>query len=143
MANKQEKESPRCLEYARQHTVMLLLLLLFFGVLIVPRFYEQMKHFKTKKTDGIVKTIYYSQYTPIISFVEITYTIDNKEYSVKELINQHIKVGDHVEIFVGKDKTDIQYHKPSVIIPSILLATYFLILFLCVYKVYCFFMKKK
>ena len=57
MTNSQEKETSRCLEYAQQHTIMLLLLLLFFGVLIVPRFYKQIAQSRLKKTVGVVKTI--------------------------------------------------------------------------------------
>lgn len=143
MATTKQRDSPHCLEYAQQHTIMLLLLLLFFGVLIVPRFYEQIKQSQYIQTDGMVKTIYFSQYAPETSFVEITYTIKNKEYSAKELINQHIKVGDHVEIFVGKDHKSIQFHKPSIVISSVLLTTYLIILVLCLYKIYSFFMTKK
>lgn len=143
MANTQEKESSRCLEYAQQHTIMLLLLLLFFGVLIVPRFYGQIQQSRHKKTDGVVKTIYYSQYSPAISFVEIVYTLDKKEYNVKELLNQPMKVGDHVEIYVSKNHKEIQFEKPAVVIPSLLLTIYFVILFICLYKVFWFFMNKK
>lgn len=143
MANK-EKADTRCLEYARQHTVMLLLLILFFGVLVVPRFYEQVSQAQYNKVDGIVKTIYFSQFTPVLSFVEITYTVNNKEYNVRELVHQHLKVGDHVEIFVGKNnKQSIKFQKPSMVVSSILLASYFLILLLCIYKVYYFFMNTK
>ena len=143
MATTKQRQNPQCLEYAQQHTIMLLLLLLFFGVLIVPRFYEQVKQSQYTKTDGLIKTIYFSQYTPESSFVEITYTINNKEYSAKELLNQHIKVGDHIEIYVGKDKKSIQFHRPSIIVSSLLLTTYFAILVFCFYKIYNFFMTKK
>lgn len=143
MTNSQEKETSRCLEYAQQHTIMLLLLLLFFGVLIVPRFYKQIAQSRLKKTDGVVKTIYFSQMTPVLSFVEITYNIDKKEYSIKEPLNQHVKVGDHVEIYVSKDKKEIQFEKPPMVIPSLLLAAYVIILLLCLYKVFGFYMNKK
>jgi len=143
MTNTQEKENSRCLEYAQQHTLMLSLLLLFFGVLIVPRFYGQVQQSRHKKMDGVVKTIYFSQMSPTLSFVEITYTADKKEYSVKELLNQHVKVGDHVEIYVSNDKKEIQFQNPPMVIPSILLAAYFVILSICLYKVFLFFMNKK
>lgn len=142
-SKKEEKADPRCLEYAQQHTIMLLLLLLFFGVLIVPRFYEQVLQSQYDKSEGVVKTIYFSQYTPIVSFVEITYKVNEKEYSVKELLNQHVQVGDHLEIYVGKDKKAIQFNKPSMAIPASLLIAYFIILFLCLHKIYWFFMSKK
>lgn len=143
MTNSQEKESPRCLEYAQQHTLMLLLLLLFFGVLIVPRFYKQIVQSRHKKTNGVIKTIYFSQMTPMLSFVEITYNVDKKEYSIKELLHQHVKVGDHVEIYVSKDKKEIQFEKPPMVIPSLLLAAYVVILLFCFYKVFSFFFNKK
>ena len=143
MTTSQEKENHRCLEYAQQHTLMLLLLLLFFGVLIVPRFYKQIVQSRHKKTNGVVKTIYFSQLTPTVSFVEITYNIDKKEYSIKELLHQHVKVGDHVEIYVSEDKKEIQFEKPPMVIPSLLLAAYVIILLLCLYKVFSFFFNKK
>lgn len=143
MTTSQEKENPRCLEYAQQHTLMLLLLLLFFGVLIVPRFYGQILQSRHKKTDGVVKTIYFSQLTPSLSFAEIVYTVNKKEYSVKELLNQPVKVGDHVEIYVSKDKKEIHFEKPPVVVPSLLLAAYAVILLLCLYKVFSFFFHKK
>jgi hypothetical protein len=142
-SKKEEKVNPRCLEYAQQHTIMLLLLLLFFGVLIVPRFYEQVLQSQYNKNEGVVKTIYFSQYTPVVSFVEIVYNVDEKEYSVKELLNQHVQVGDHLEIYVGKDKKSIQFQKPSMAVPASLLVVYFIILVLCLYKIYCFFSNKK
>ena len=143
MTTSQEKENPRCLEYAQQHTLMLLLLLLFFGVLIVPRFYKQIMQSRLMKTDGVVKTIYFSQMTPVLSFVEITYNVDKKEYSIKDLLNQHVKVGDHMEIYVSNDKKEIQFEKPPMIIPSLLLVAYVVILLLCLYKVFGFYMNKK
>lgn len=144
MANASEKQQQsHCLEYAQQHTIMLLLLLLFFGVLIVPRFYEQIQYARHKKLDGMIKTIYYSQLTPTMSFVEIVYTVDKKEFSVKELLNQHVKVGDHVELYVSNDKKKVQFQKPSVVFPSIILGAYFLILLICLYKVFSLFFNKK
>jgi len=142
-SKKEEKVNPRCLEYAQQHTIMLLLLLLFFGVLIVPRFYEQVLQSQYDKNEGVIKTIYFSQYTPVVSFVEIVYKVDEKEYSVKELLNQHLQMGDHVEIYVGKDKKTIQFQKPSMAVPASLLVVYAIILFMCLYKIYWFFSSKK
>jgi hypothetical protein len=143
MTNTQKKENSRCLEYAQQHTLMLSLLLLFFGVLIVPRFYAQVQQSRHQKMDGEVKTIYFSQMSPTLSYVEITYIVGKNEYSVKELLNQHVKVGDHVEIHVSDDKKEIQFEKSSMIIPSLLLVAYVIILLLCLYNVFIFFMKKK
>lgn len=122
---------------------MLLLLLLFFGVLIVPRFYEQIQQARYEKVDGMIKTIYYSQYSPILSFVEITYKINDKEYSVKETLNQHVQVGDHVQIFVGADKKKILFQQPTLLVPFLLLISYFIVLFLCTLKIYHFFFDKK
>lgn len=136
------KEDPHCLEYAQQHSIMLLLLLLFFGVLVVPRFYEQAKNSRLQKTEGIVKTIYYSQYAPIISFVEITYKIGEKEYSVKDILHQHVQVGDHVDVFVGANKKSIQFKQSSLLVSLIILSSYFIIILLCVYSMYWFFTKK-
>lgn len=138
-----KKENRNCLEFAQQHTIMLLLLLLFFGVLIVPRFYEQIQQARYEKVDGMVKTIYYSQYSPVLSFVEITYTINDKEYSVKETLNQHVQVSDHIQIFVGSDKKKIQFQQPHVVVPSLLLIFYFVVLFWCALKIYHFFFDKK
>lgn len=143
MSDKKETPDRNCLEYAQQHTIMLLLLLLFFGVLVVPRFYEQFQYSRYKKMDGMIKTIYYSQYSPMLSFVEIVYTINQKEYSIKETLPQHVQVGDHIEIFIGNGKRKVQFQKPNVVLPSVLLLSYFVVLFLCVYKVFFFFMNTK
>lgn len=141
---KDEKVNPACLEYAQQHTLMLLLLLLFFGVLVVPRFYKQIQYTQYKKVDGIVKTIYYSQYNPILSFVEISYKIEDKEYSVKETLQQHVQVGDHVELYVNnKDKKSVQFQKPVFYVSFLLLLSYSIIFLLCMTKLYHFFVSKK
>lgn len=136
------REDPHCVEYAQQHSIMLLLLLLFFGVLVVPRFYEQIRHSQFQKTEGIVKTIYYSQYAPLISFVEITYKLGDKEYSVKEMLHQHVQVGDHIDVYVGKDKRSVQFKQPSLLMSSLILSSYFIIMSLCVYYIYWFFTNK-
>jgi hypothetical protein len=122
---------------------MLLLLLLFFGVLIVPRFYGQILQSRHKKTDGVIKTIYFSQMTPPLSFVEIVYNVDKKEYSVKEVLHQSVKAGDHVEVYVSKDKKEIQFDKPPMVIPSLLLVVYAVILLLCLYKMFSFYFNKQ
>lgn len=137
------KEDPDCLEYAQQHTIMLILLLLFFGVLVVPRFYDQVQYARFQKTDGIVKTIYYSQYAPMLSFVEITYNLDKKDYTIKEMINQHVQVGDHVELYVSKDRKSIQFQRQSLLVSSLFLLSYFIVLFFCFYKIYSFFFTGK
>lgn len=136
------KEDPHCLEYAQQHSIMLLLLLLFFGVLVVPRFYKHVEYPQLQKTNGVIKTIYYSQYAPLISFVEITYKLGGKEYTVREILHQHVQVGDHVDIFVGKDKKTIQFKQPPLLISLLILLSYFIIISLCVYAIYWFFTKK-
>lgn len=139
MKLKQKKESRRFLQYAQQHTLMLLLLLLFFGVIVVPRFYDQILQSRFKKTDGKVTTIYYSQATPVLSFIEITYNVKGKTYTTKELINQSISVGDHLEIFVGeKDNSSVQLKKPSFLPALVLLLAYVLILLFCLYRAYQF-----
>lgn len=143
MTNPQRKEHSRCLEYAQQHTIMLLMLLLFFGVLSVPRFYEQVRQSRHEKIEGVVRTVYFSQSDPILSFVEITYQVDKKDYNAKELLHQHIRVGDHVDIYVGTDRKEILFMKPNPILPSMLLVAYAIILSLCVYKSVGFFFKKQ
>lgn len=140
---KYENAHPACLQYAQQHILMLLLLLLFFGVLIVPRFYQQLQQTQTKKIDGVIKTIYYSQYTPILSFVEITYKLGDKEYSVRETIQQHVKVGDHVEIYIDPKKKSVQFQKQDGYVPFFLLLSYTIIFLFCLFKLYGFFMHKK
>lgn len=133
-----------CLQYAQQHLLMLLLLLFFFGVLIIPRFYEKLQHQQLKKVDGIIKTIYYSQTTPPLSFVEISYQWGGKEYLVRETLTQHVKVGDHVEIYIDpRKKNSIQFEKPNVHVPVILLLSYTIIVILCLVKLYAFFTHKK
>lgn len=139
----QGKENSRCLEYAQQHTIMLLMLLLFFGVLIVPRFYAQVLQSRFEKTEGVVRTVYFSQSEPTLSFVEITYQAGKKDYNAKELLQQHIKVGDHVDLYVGSDKKEILFVKPSPVVPSLLLVAYLIILSLCVYKAADFFLTKQ
>lgn len=144
MAKNKKKVDPICLEFAQQHMLMLLLLLLFFGVLVVPRFHQQVHQSQFQKVDGIVKTIYYSQYSPILSFVEISYNIGDKEYNVKETLQQHVQVGDHIEIYVNqKNKKSIQFEKQNLHVPLLFLIAYFVIFFLCVYKLYTFFTNKK
>ena len=143
MANAQGKEHARCLEYAQQHTIMLLMLLLFFGVLIVPRFFAQVRHLRHKKMDGVIKTVYFSQSNPTLSFVEVAYQENKKEYIVKELLYQHLRVGDHVELYVSQDKKEILFEKPRLIIPSLLLVAYAIIFSLCLYMVISFYTNKK
>lgn len=143
MANAQGKEHVRCLEYAQQHTIMLLMLLLFFGVLIVPRFFAQVRHLRHKKMDGVIKTVYFSQSNPTLSFVEVVYQENKKEYIVKELLYQHLRVGDHVELYVSQDKKEILFEKPRLIIPSLLLVAYAIIFSLCLYMVISFYTNKK
>lgn len=143
MANAQGKEHARCLEYAQQHTIMLLMLLLFFGVLIVPRFFAQVRHLRHKKMDGVIKTVYFSQSNPTLSFVEVVYQENKKEYIVKELLYQHLRVGDHVELYVSQDKKEILFEKPRLIIPSLLLVAYAIIFSLCLYMVISFYTNKK
>lgn len=133
-----------CLQYAQQHLLMLLLLLFFFGVLIIPRFYEELQHQQLKKVDGVIKTIYYSQSSPSISFVEISYEWDGKEYLVRETLSQHVKVGDHIEIYLDpRKKNTIQFQKPNVYLPFFLLLSYTIIVILCLVKLYGFFTHKK
>lgn len=139
----QGKENSRCLEYAQQHTIMLLMLLLFFGVLIVPRFYAQVLQSRFEKIDGVIRTVYFSQSNPTLSFVEITYQVGKKDYNAKELLQQHIKVNDNVDLYVGPDKKEVLFVKPNPIIPSLLLASYLIILSMCVYKAIVFFLAKK
>lgn len=141
-SKKTDPIDPQCLEYAQQHTIMLLLLLLFFGILIVPRFYEQIQFASHKKTDGVIKTIYYSQYAPVLSFVEITYKKGDKDVSVKELLHQHVQTGDPIEIYLGENNT-IHFQKPSIVVASLFLSAYFIVLALCLYRLYTFFRIKK
>lgn len=141
-SKKTDPIDPQCLEYAQQHTIMLLLLLLFFGILIVPRFYEQIQFASHKKTDGVITTIYYSQYAPVLSFVEITYKKDHKDISIKELLHQHVQTGDPIEIYLGENNT-IHFQKPSIVVAFLFLSAYFIVLALCLYRFYTFFRIKK
>jgi hypothetical protein len=140
---KEKTVNASCLQYAQQHLLMLLLLLLFFGVLIIPRFYEQLQHQQLKKVDGIIKTIYYSQTTPVLSFVEISYEWSGKEYLVRETLSQHVKVGDHIEIYLDIQNNSIQFQKSDVYVPFFLLLSYTIIVILCLVKLYAFFTHKK
>lgn len=144
LPKKSDTMVPECVNYAQQHTIMLLLLLLFFGILIVPRFYEQIQLATLSKSDGLIKTVYYSQYAPMLSFVEITYDNNGKEVSTKELLHQNVKVGDPIEIYVGGKHNTISFQKPSLVMASLFLGAYFIVLFLCMYRFMTFFnMKKK
>ena len=122
-------------DYAQQHTIMLMIVLVFFGVLVVPRLYKQTR--RHTQINGVVKTIYFSKDAPATSFVEITYTVRGKEYTSRERLEQRIQVGDHIEIYVGEDNPrTIQFEPPSYTQSVLLLAAYTLVLAFCAYTLY-------
>lgn len=129
--------SGNCIDYAKQNSIILLLLVIFSGVLIVPHFSKHIYLAKFIKTTGFIKTIYYSQYTPILSFVEITYNIGNKNHSIRRTIQQRIQVGDHIEIFVSPDQKAVVFKEPPTGAAMTFIAIYILILFVCLYSTYC------
>lgn len=128
-------------DYAKQHAVMLLIVLVFFGVLVVPRFYRQTR--RHAKISGVVRTIYFSKDAPATSFVEITYKIKGKEYTTRELLAQRIQVGDHVEIFVSDPKSVSFSPPPSAAQGALLLAAYAGVFAFCVYSMYIVFAGEK
>lgn len=128
-------------EYAIQQVIMLMLFLLFFGVMVIPHFYKQMEYASYQKTEGMVKTILYSQYAPTFAFVEIMFKMGDKDYLVKETVHQHLQVGDHVEIYVSPNKKSIQFQKPSMVMAVLFLVVYFLLLLGCAYCLYQFYKK--
>ena len=139
---KQQQEQVGVSGYAQQHTIMLLIVLVFFAVLVVPRLYKQTR--RHTQISGVVKTIYFSKDAPATSFVEITYTVKGKEYTSRELVEQRIQVGDHVEIYVGEDTPrSIQFEPPSYTQAVLLLAAYAVVLAFCAYTLYAAFAVKK
>lgn len=129
-------------DYAQQHTIMLMIVLVFFGVLVVPRLYKQTR--RHTQINGVVKTIYFSKDAPATSFVEITYTVKGKEYTSRELLEQRIQVGDHIEIYVGEDSPrTVQFEPPSFTQAVLLLAAYAVVLAFCAYTLYATFVVKK
>lgn len=121
-------------DYARQHAVMLLIVVVFFGVLVVPRLYKQTK--RHAKISGVVRTIYFSKDAPATSFVEITYTYRGKEHAARELLAQRIQVGDHVEVFVSDPESVSFSPPPSATQGVLLLVAYAGVLGLCAYTLF-------
>lgn len=127
-------------DYAKQHAVMLMIVLVFFGILIVPRLYKQTK--RHAKISGVVRTIYFAKDAPSTSFVEITYKVRGKEYTTRELLDQRIQVGDHVEVYVD-DSNAIQFENPATTQSVLLLVAYAGVLAFCLYTLYVAFAGKK
>lgn len=137
-----------CMDYAKQHSIMLFLVVIFFGVLIIPYFYKHVQQTTYQETDGLVKTIYYSQHNPSLSFVEITYTVGNTEHSIHQILNQHIQVGDHVGLFISPTKKEgdqvVLFQKPSSLhVPIAFMSAYAFMVFLCIYSIYTFYSGNK
>ena len=127
------------MEYAKKHALMILLLVVFLGVLVVPRFYTQARRgMRHAKINGVVKTIYFSQDAPPTSYVEITYNINGKEYSVRELLDQHVRVGDHLEVYA--DGGSVLLQRPSIFQGILLLVAYVFVAMISVYGVYVVFL---
>lgn len=128
-------------DYAQQHTIMLMIVLVFFGILIVPRLYKQTK--RHAKINGVVRTIYFAKDAPATSFVEITYKVRGKEYTSRELLEQKIQVGDHVEIYVDDSTNAIRFENPATTQSVLLLIAYAGVLAFCLYTLYVVFAGKK
>lgn len=138
-----ESIDTKCLEYAKYHTIMVMLLVVFLGILILPLFFKQIQYSQYKKAEGIVKSVFYSQEVPSISFVDISYKIGDDEYNVKETLKQKLQINDHIIIYIDPDTKHVRFYKPNIFIYITLLIVYLLIFFTILARLWRFFNYKK
>lgn len=135
-----------CDNYARDHTVMMTMLVVFFGALVVPFLNEKVQYGSREKTYANVNKLLYKcpceckscnkniKHHAHQSFVEIKYKYNGKEYTKQEHVPIILSEGQRIEIYVDPSNPMItSYKSNSIAIYITLYAFYLIIVSLCIY----------
>ena len=121
-------------EYARCHSMMMLMMLIFFGVLIIPFCISKMRESTADSYDATVIQIFYSMSHPDMSLVSLRYTDKNDTtHVIRETIDKLVKVNDSLTIYViptkVADKSSyVFFHTPCHFIYYFLLLLFYVCL---------------
>ena len=121
-------------EYARCHSMMMLMMLIFFGVLIIPFCISKMRESMADSYDATVIQIFYSMSNPDVSLVSLRYTDKNDTtHIIRETIDKLVKVNDTLTIYVIPTKvidksSYVFFHTPCHFIYYFLLLLFYVCL---------------
>jgi len=129
--NHRDSETDSCdlniIEYARCHSMMMFMMLIFFGILIIPFCISKMRESMAYSADATILQVFYSQSNPNISLVSLRYTDKHGvEHTIRETLDQIVKVNDSLTLYVipvGKKDDYVFFHTPCCF-------TYYLLLLL-------------
>jgi len=128
-------------EFARIHIIMLFLLVLFFGILIVPYCVRKIQKLHYKRTEAVVKNVVFQGSDPLLAIVDIEYTSRDRKYVAREILHQSLAVNDTVVIYVDHYSPDrIAFTRPDGVAWIILLSIYCLLVIYCIYLLWHFFL---
>lgn len=121
-------------DFACYHSLMILILLIFFGILILPCYLKKINHGSYREVDATVIHVYYNQ--PDLSYVQLEIESDGTKKKFKELVAQKINKNDILAVYIDKKKNEILLQRPNQIIYIVLLIAYILIFLFTIYTVY-------
>lgn len=124
------------IRFARTHSIMISLLIVFFGILTVPYTIKKIKYSLYKKTEGVVVNIYYEQTSPSLTIADIRYEANGKTIIFRETLHRSVKKDDVIVFYTHRRTNDVSFEHPRLYIYLILLIVYFFIAFFCLYLVW-------
>lgn len=119
----------QCTDYARYHSVMILMMVIFFGSLIVPHCMEKIKIAGYHETSAKVEDVYSTD--PKISYIGLSYVKNGKKMFWHESVRQQLTKGDHVQIFISDNGEKVVFESPSRLYYTMILFLYVIIFVLC------------
>lgn len=129
------------IEFARYHSLMMLTLLVFFGILIIPFDLKKIKQANYTEVNATVKHVYYSQ--PDLSYIQIEVEIDEKKFKFKELVAQKIQKNDMIVVYINGNKDTLLLQRPNTYIYMFLLIAYIIIIIFSIYTIYDLWFQRK
>ena len=120
------------LEYARCHSMMMFMMLVFFGILIIPFCISKMRQSMAYSTEATISQVFYSQSNPNISLVSLRYMDRHGvEHVIRETLDKIVKVNDTLTIYIiatGDKDEYVFFHTPCCFIYYLLLLLFYIAL---------------
>lgn len=98
MASKKPSPHVSKIGFARHHSIMMMLVVIFFGILVYRGSRGKMR--PMKKMEGTVVEIIHSQSNPPLSYVKIEYTLNHKKIKIDETLPSLVAKNDVIIFYM-------------------------------------------